>query len=407
MPTFLYRAFDRTGNEIAGVMEAVDARTVVERLQRDAYFPVHVAPEEASDRRSGLAGLRLRRSPVTRHDLVAFTQQLASLLEAGLPVDRALRILQAAAPTPRLAAITADLLRSIQGGSSLSEALAKHHPRPFSRLYVSMVRAGEKGGVLDATLGRLARILEEARDFRDTVVSALLYPVLLMAVGALTVVFLMTFVVPRFAEIFRDLGQPVPLPTEMLLATSAALQRHWWGLLLASGVAVLALWTGLGTETGRWWWDRLALRLPLAGTVILRAEVARFARILGTLLRGGVPILTALGAAEDTATNGVLRRAVSRLADQVRRGTALSAAMTDAGVFPPLALHLARVGEETGRLEDMLLKLGETLEADVRRTVKRLTSLLEPSIILAVGLVVGFIVVAMLMAIFSITEIPL
>ncbi|MDP2627103.1 MAG: type II secretion system F family protein [Candidatus Rokubacteria bacterium] len=407
MATFLYRAFDRSGNVVAGVMEAADARAVVERLQRDAYFPVHVAPEHAADRLSAFARLRLGPQSVGRHDLVAFTQQLASLLEAGLPVDRALGILQAAAPTPRLATITGDLLRSIQGGSALSEALAKHHPRPFSRLYVSMVRAGEKGGVLETTLGRLARVLEDAQEFRDTVTSALVYPALLMAVGAVTVVFLMTFVVPRFADIFRDLGQPVPLPTEMLLATSAALQRHWWGLLLGCGAALLGAWTGLSTETGRWWWDRLALRLPLAGSIVLKAEVARFALILGTLLRGGVPILTALGAAEDTTSNIVLRRAVARLGDQVRRGTALSAAMTGVGMFPPLALHLVRVGEETGRLEDMLLKLGETLEVEVRRTVKRLTSLLEPGIILAVGLVVGFIVVAMLMAIFSITEIPL
>jgi general secretion pathway protein F len=270
-----------------------------------------------------------------------------------------------------------------------------------------MVRAGEKGGVLDATLARLGRMLEEARDFRESVVSALIYPLLLMAVGAATVVFLMTFVVPRFADIFRDLGQPVPFVTEVLLGTSEALRRHWWEIALAVVAAVLAAWTFLTTDSGRAWWDRLALRLPLAGTVILRAEVARFARIVGTLLRGGVPILTALSAAEDTASNGALRQAVSRLADQVRRGTALSAAMSATGVFPPLALHLARVGEETGRLEEMLLKLGEALEGEVRRTVKRLTSLLEPAIILAVGLVVGFIVVAMLMAIFSITEIPL
>lgn len=407
MATFLYRALDRSGQAITGVMEAADARAVVERLQRDSYFPVHVAPEQGPDRISPFARLRLGRHSVTRQEIVGFTQQLASLLEAGLPVDRALGILQATSSGSRLAAITKDLLGSIQGGSSLSEALAKHHPRPFSRLYVSMVRAGEKGGVLETTLGRLGRVLEEAQEFRDTVASALIYPALLMAVGAVTVAFLMAFVVPRFAEIFRDLGQPVPLPTEMLLATSEALQRHWWGVLLASGAALLGSWTVFTTEPGRRWWDRLALRLPLAGAILLKAEVARFARILGTLLRGGVPILAALGAAEDTASNSVLRHAVARLGDQVRRGTALSAAMTDVGAFPPLALHLVRVGEETGRLEDMLLKLGETLDVEVRRAVKRLTSLLEPSIILAVGLVVGFIVVAMLMAIFSITEIPL
>src|SRR5262249_42344298 len=230
MPVFAYKAADQRGQTIDGVMEAADAQSVVERLQRDAYFPIHVA---AQQERAALAGLRitaLRGQRVPGRDLAAFTQQLATLLEAGLPLDRALGILEGLAPNPRLRAITTDVLRSVRGGTSLGEALAKHHPRPFSRLYINMVRAGERGGVLEQTLRRLAEFLEEAQEFRDTLVSALIYPTLLATVGGAAVIFLMTFVIPRFADIFRDLGSAIPWPTQVLMAVSGWLTRYWWAL---------------------------------------------------------------------------------------------------------------------------------------------------------------------------------
>jgi general secretion pathway protein F len=407
MPVFVYRAADPRGQTIDGVMEAPDARSVVERLQRDACFPIEVAPQRE---RAGLAGLKwpgLRQRRVPGRELVAFTQQLATLLEAGLPLDRALSIQAELTPNARLRTIGGDVLRTVRGGSLLGEALAKHYPRPFSRLYINMVRAGERGGVLEPTLRRLAEFLEEAQEFRDTLVSALIYPSLLACVGAAAVVFLMTFVIPRFADIFRDLGSTIPWPTQVLLSLSAWLSRYWWALAGAGlGLAlVVRIW--LSTAAGRLQADHLLLRLPVIGTVIVQTEVARFARITGTLLRSGVPMLASLDVVKEMMGNQVIARAVEGLSNGARRGIGLSKPMEETRVFPPLAIHMVRVGEETGRLEELLLKVGGTYESDTRKVVKRLLALVEPGIILAMGLVVGFIVVAMLMAILSITDIPI
>ena len=407
MATFVYRAADRRGQTIDGVMEAPDARVVVERLQRDAYFPIEVAPQEARRTSRGLHWPALGRRGVKGRDLVAFTQQFATLLEAGLPLDRALAIQEELAPTARLRAITADVLTSVRGGSSLGDALARHHPRPFSRLYLNMVRAGEKGGVLEATLTRLAQFLEEAQEFRDALLSALIYPTLLTAVGSAAVVFLMTFVIPRFADIFRDLGGAIPLPTQILLAVSGWLQRCWWLLALGALAVALGARVVLSTPAGRLRADQALLRLPLIRDVILKTEVARFARILGTLLRSGVPLIAALAVVKEMLGNRLLVQAVDELGDGVKRGAGLFTPMREAGVFPALALHMVRVGEESGRLEEMLLKVGATFETETRKLLKRLIALAEPCIILIMGLLVGFIVVAMLLAIFSISEIPL
>lgn len=407
MTVFSYRAADRRGQTIDGVMEAPDARAVVERLQRDAYFPITVDAQDERRRMLGLAWPETGRGRVAGRDLVAFTQQLATLIEAGLPLDRALAIQAELAPTPRLRAITGDVLRSVQGGSALADALAKHHSRPFSRLYINMVRAGEKGGVLETTLRRLAGFLEESQEFRDALVSALIYPVLLTGVGAAAVAFLMAFVIPRFAVIFEDLGATIPLPTLILLEASGVIQRYWWLFALLAVGGVLASRMVLATVRGRLGTDRLLLRLPVAGEVIVKTEVARFTRILGTLLRSGVAMIPALAVVKDMLANQVLARAVEGLGDGARRGAGLAQPMAEAGAFPPLAVHMVRVGEETGRLEETLLQVAASLEADTRKLVKRLIALAEPCIILVMGLVVGFIVVAMLLAILSVTDLPL
>jgi type II secretory pathway component PulF len=404
---FAYRAADRRGQTIDGVMEAPDARAVVERLQRDAYFPIKVDAQDQRRRGLGLAWPEMGRGRVAGRDLVSFTQQLATLIEAGLPLDRALAIQVELAPTPRLRAITGDVLRSVQGGSSLADALGKHHPRPFSRLYINMVRAGETGGVLETTLRRLAGFLEESQEFRDALVSALIYPVLLTGVGAAAVVFLMAFVIPRFAVIFKDLGATIPLPTLILLEVSGVIHHYWWLLALLAVGGVLASRMVLSTPRGRLGADRLLLRLPVAGEVIVKTEVARFTRILGTLLRSGVAMIPALTVVKDMLGNQVLARAVEGLGDGARRGAGLAQPMAEAGTFPPLAVHMVRVGEETGRLEETLLQVAASLEADTRKLVKRLIALAEPCIILVMGLVVGFIVVAMLLAILSVTDLPL
>ncbi|MEK7386520.1 MAG: type II secretion system F family protein, partial [candidate division NC10 bacterium] len=403
MPVFVYRAADRRGQTIDGVMEAPDARAVVERLQKDAYYPIRVAPHAERSAWPAFGGS----SRVSQRDLLAFTQQLATLFEAGLPLDRALAILEELAPNPRVKAIVGDLLASVRGGASLSEALAKHHPRPFSRLYINMVRAGEKGGVLEITLRRLAEFLEARAAFAEAVFSALAYPAVITLVGIGAIVFLMTFVIPRFATIFADLGQAVPLPTQILLSVSAGFQHYWWAGVLLILAAVLAWRVWTGTPEGRMQWDQTLLGLPLAGPLTMKVETARFARTLGTMLKSGVPVMGALAVVGDMMTNQAIGRAVDRLADGVKRGGTIAAGMQAEARFPALAIHMVRVGEETGRLEEMLLKVAETFEADVRTELKRVLGLLEPAIILAMGVLVAFIVVAMLLAIFSINEIPL
>ena len=403
MPVFAYRAADRRGQTVDGVMDAPDARAVIERLHREAYFPVKVTPQSG---RRAWGEFTLSRGMRAR-DLLALTQQLATLVEAGMPLDRALSILEELAPSPRVKAVVADLLHSVRGGTSLSDALARHHPRPFSRLYINMVRAGEKGGVLEATLRRLAEFQEARQAFTEAIVSALIYPVVITTVGAGAIVFLMAFVIPRFATIFADMGQAIPVATQILISTSLAARAYWWVGLLALFGAILGwrLWTG--TAEGRLQWDRLLLRVPLLGTLMVKVETARFARTFGTMLKSGVPVLGALAVVGDIMTNQIVGRAVHRLSDTVKRGGTVAAAMQEHTPFPALAVHMVRVGEETGRLEDMLLKTADTVEAEVRSELRRLIGLLEPAIILAMGVVVAFIVVAMLLAIFSINEIPL
>jgi general secretion pathway protein F len=404
---FAYRASDGRGQYIDGVMEAPDARTVVDRLQRDAYFPITIAPQGGRRRLLGFAWPDIRLGRVSRRDLLALTQHLATLLEAGMPLDRALAVVVELAPNARVRSIMGDVLHSVRGGSSLADALAKHHPRPFSRLYVNMVRAGEKGGVLESTLRRVAEFLEEAQEFRDAMVSALIYPLLLAGVATAAVIFLLTFVVPRFAIIFGDMEATLPLPTLMLLRMSEAIQRHGWLLFLAGLAVFVAIRMVLSTPAGRLRADRLLLGLPIVGDVIVKIEVARFTRILGTLLRSGVALVSALGVVTELLANRALARAVEGLGDGVRRGAGLAQPIADAGVFPPLAVHMVRVGEETGRLEEMLLRVAAAYEAESRKLVKRLIALAEPCVILVMGLVVGFIVVAMLVAILSVTDIPI
>src|SRR5881296_161021 len=371
MPVFVYKAADRRGQTIDGVMDAPDARAVVERLQKDAYYPIKITAHGERAPLFSLGGSR-----VGQRDLLALTQQLATLFEAGLPLDRALTILEELAPNARVKTIVADLLLSVRGGSSLSEALGKHHPRPFSRLYINMIRAGERGGVLELTLRRLAEFLEARAVFADAVVTAVAYPAVVFTFGIGAIIFLMTFVIPRFATIFADLGQTVPLPTQILLTVSAVFHGYWWVgvIVILAGVLAWRVWTG--SPQGRLRWDQTVLGLPLIGPLAMKIETARFARTLGTMLKSGVPVMGALAVVGDTMTNQAIGQAVERLGEGVKRGGTIAAGMQAEGRFPALAVHMVRVGEETGRLEEMLLKVAETFENDVRVELKRVLGLL-------------------------------
>jgi general secretion pathway protein F len=407
MPVYSYRAADRAGRTIDGVMEAHDPQAVIERLHREEYFPVRV---EATDGRPRLAGLSLglgRSQRVPARDLLAFTQQLSTLVDAGIPLDRALTILADLSVSARLREIVQDVAQSVRSGSTLADALSRHHPRPFSRLYINTVRAGEKGGVLEAALRRLGEHLEQTRELREALTSATIYPALLISVGVGAVIFLMTFVLPRFAAIFGDLGQTLPLPTRILLGISHVLTTYWWVLALAALAMVLSWQIATRSDGGRLAADRWMLGLPALGDLLRKIEVGRFARTLGTLLRSGVPVLAALGVAREVAGNRVIAQALGAVQEGAKRGDGLARPMAETGGFPALAIHMVRVGEETGRIEDMLDRVAATYEAEIRIAVRRFIALLEPVIILGLGLVVLGIVLSILLAILSINELPL
>ncbi len=406
MGTFRYIATDPAARTIEGSVEAADERTVVGELRRGGYYPIRIEQHDTQESNSVLGRVRIFARWPTQHDVLNFTQQFHSLLEAGLEVDRSLAILSELAESRRMREIIRAILSDVQGGRSLADSLAKH-PKIFSRLYVHMVKAGEAGGVIELVLGRLAAFMESAKAIRDEILSALLYPSLVMTVGAGAVVVLLNFVIPRFATMFAESGDLLPPSTRLLLAISAFTTDYWWILLGVSGLAVVGVHGYIQTETGRGMWDRVKLRLPVFGRLVREREVARFARMLGTLLQSGVPVLIALGIVTETVTNVVLAQALPRVRDGVKRGEGIAGPLKACGVFPPLAVHMATVGEEVGRLEEMLLRVADVYDTHVKTSIKRLLSLVEPVMILSLGVIVGFIVVSMLLAIFSMSDLPL
>jgi general secretion pathway protein F len=404
VPVFAYRAADRAGRTVDGVMEAYDANAVVERLHREDYYPLRV---EAADER-GRPGRRLFGAPrVPSRDVLDFTQQLATLVEAGLPLERALVVLGDVAASRRLRQIVQDVTQSVRSGSTLADALARHQPRPFSRLYVNTVRAGERGGVLEIALRRLAEHLEAARELREAIVSALIYPALLLVVGTGAVIFLLTFVLPRFAVILADLGQTLPLPTRIVMGVSQLFVAYWWAIAIVV-LALVVIWQAVArSEAGRLRLDTWLLALPVAGEVLRKVEVGRAIRTLGTLLSSGVPLLGALDVAREGTGNRVIAGALATVHGGVKRGEGLARPMAETGAFPSLVVHMVRVGEETGRLDDMLGRVAATYEREVRVAVRRLVATLEPAIIVVLGALVLTIVLAILLAILSVNELPL
>jgi type II secretion system protein F len=408
MPVYSYKATDSSGKIFDGSLDAQEEKEIVSELHRMGLIPIRITSQKGKTKVfngdvSRLFGALFKR--VSSRDVMIFTQDLATLLGAGLPVDRALSILINAAEKEQVREVERDILKTVQGGGYLSDGLSRHS-RLFSTLYVNTVRAGETGGVLEIVLVRLGEFLESSQDLMDYLKSALVYPLFLVFVGGVSIIVLLTFVIPKFAVIFSDMGQALPLSTRFLLGLSDTLRGYWWLLLGAIGGGYFFIRRYLRSPAGRLRFDEKKLSFPVTRDLVKKVEVARFARTLGTLTKSGVPILQALRLVKDVMNNRVIVEAMDAVYNRVKEGDRLSKPLSDSGIFPSLAIQMITVGEETGRLDAMLLKVAENYDKAVKNTVKRLISFLEPAMILVMGLVVGFIVISMLMAIFSVNDMP-
>ena len=407
MALYSYKAADHKGKIIQDTLDADSEAMAVSCIQEKGYIPIQVTPA-GSGRILNVDLSRVFGSVFNRvsgRDVMLFTQDLATLLEAGLPIDRALEILSEVSEKEKAKELVGDILKIVRGGGYLSEALAKH-PGAFSRFFINMVKAGEAGGILDTVLKRLGIFLESRQELKDFIKSALVYPIFLVCVGGLSIVILVTYVIPRFSTIFSEMGSTIPLSTQLLLSASSAFRSYWWLLALLIVAGVFSVRKYIKTPGGRLTVDRLKLKLPVTRDFVQKLEVSRFTRTLGTLLKSGVPMLEALDLVRDIISNRVIYDALGSIRDRVKEGDRLSKPLGASGIFPPLALQMITVGEETARLEEMMLRVAESYESIIKNKVKRLVGLLEPLMILVMGVVVAFIVISMLMAVFSMNEIP-
>jgi len=398
MPVFAYRSTTMEGAVMEGVIEATDEKTALEKIKNTGMIPLEIKVPEERDFFTAL------RSRTTRQDLTAFTAELSTLLGAGLPLDRSLNILADISEHRGMREMILALLASIREGSSFSDALQRH-PRIFPRIYVNMVRAGEAGGVLDAVLEKLNDFLESSKELKDHVTSAMIYPLILVIMGGISIIILLTFVLPKFSAIFNELGSSLPLPTQILLAFSEALQSYGWlflALLIAGWPAFKSYTASAG---GRRRWD--GLKLGLMKDLIMKLETARFCRTLGTLMASGVPLIQALNNSREVIGNTVIASSIETVSKGAKEGKGISGPLSQSRLFPPLALAMIKVGEETGQLEQMLIRIAVIYEKIMKQAVKRFMAILEPVMIMLMGLVIGFIVISMLLAVFSIADLPL
>ncbi len=397
MAIFSYKATSRDGAITGGFIEALDEAAALDRLKSSGVIPLKILAQSEVKKKL----FSFRRSAGA--DLGIFTTELSALLGAGLPLDRSLSILSEIAGGGAMKQVVQSIVKSIREGSSFSDAL-QHHPDVFPRLYVNMVRAGEAGGVVNVVLDKLTEFLESSKELKESIVSAMIYPVILVFTGGASVVVLLTYVLPKFTVIFKEMGTALPLPTQILLIISDILKSYWWIAVSAAAAAWIVFKGYIKSAKGRYKFD--AVKLKLLRDIITKIETARFSRTLGTLLQSGVPLLQAMSNAKDIISNQVIASSIDAVSKGAREGKGIAEPLAAAQVFPQLALSMVKVGEETGQLDTMLLKVAATYEKSLKASVKRLISFMEPAMILGMGLVIGFIVISMLMAIFSITDLP-
>ena len=387
-------------------MEGLTQSGIVDRLKSMGLIPIRIDETSSSEGGTG-AGLGLfRKNQVTQADVAIFTQEIATLLKAGLPLDRCLEILIGLSTREPVRELMTRVREAVRGGAALSAAMESQHG-VFSRFYLNMIRAGEAGGALDVVLQRLTEFMERSKELRETVKSALIYPAILIGVAVLSVAILLMWVVPQFSQMFEESGKALPLPTQIVIGAGDAVRHYWWAIIL--GVVGFYVWFSgqMRKPASRYRWDRRLLSLPLACELVVKIEVARFSRTLGTLLGNGVSLLTALSIVKDTLSNSVMSEGLGFVAAELKEGKGLGKPLMDTELFPKLAVHLVMVGEETGKLQEMLIRIADIYDREVHSTVKRMLALMEPVLILGLGLVIGGIIMSILVAILSVNDLAL
>ncbi len=423
MPKFNYVAMDSRGKETKGSLEVASQNEAIGRLKEMGYFPTKVveaekgkdkagkgkAPEKAGEKKKrgfnlniNIPGLSGKVKPKV---LTAFTRQLATLVDAGLPLLRGLRVLEKQEKNPALKRILSDLATAIEGGSTFSEGLAQH-PKVFNRLFVNMVKAGELGGVLEVVLNRLSEFMEKAQKIKGKVVAAMFYPAAVMTVAVTILIILMVFVVPKFKQIFADMleGQALPAFTQFVLGISEIIAGHFLVALGTLAGFIIALKLFLRTKIGRRLFDKFKLNFPVLGPVISKVAISRFTRTLGTLVSSGVPILQALTIVKETSGNVVVGEAVAAVHESVKEGETITAPLEASNVFPPMVISMVDVGEQTGALPEMLMKIADNYDDEVDNAVSAMTSLLEPIMIVFLAVVVGSIVIALFLPLITLID---
>ncbi len=404
MAIFEYKALDVSGESVQGLIDADDLQEARSRLRQQGVYPTEVRGESAAvsvSKEISLSGIWRR---ISKREIALFTRQLATLLEAGLPLVEALSSLVDQLGDRALMGVVADVRERVKEGSSFSEAISEY-PGNFSSLYINMVRAGEESGTLETILRRLSDHLEKEVTFRNKMRATLAYPFLMVLIGLGILFFLLAFIIPMVTRIFTAAQQVLPLPTRMLISLSSFMRDFWWLLFLIIAGLVLGIRWFIRTEGGRKIFDRFKLRLPLLGGLVQKMAVVRFSRTLGTLISSEAPLLKSLEIVKNVVDNSVFSQAIQSATADIGEGTSIAAPLKRSKVFPPLVIRMVSVGEESGNLGIMLFKVADIYDEEIETTVNALTSLIEPLIILVMGLIVGFIVLAILLPIFEMNQI--
>ncbi len=404
MPIYLYKALTTSGETLIGEIDAPSKNVAIDRLQHAGHIPLSAVEKKGNRKTSFLDFKKIfDLEKVSAKDITLFTRELSTLLQAGLALDHALTTLEDISPHPALKKMLANINQQVKGGEPLSNAM-EAQGQTFSKLYLNTIRAGEAGGSMHVVLERLADYLERTDELRNEVLSALLYPAILFMVAMLSIFILLSFVVPQFVPLFEDVGQALPLLTQVVFTSAELIQSYWWVILATVIFFIWIVDKKLQNPVTRMRWDDWCLGVPLYGELITKLDVARFARTLGTLLINGVPLLIAIGIVKEVVSNRVLARTINEAAKELEQGGGLAKHLAQSDRFPQLAVQLIHVGEETGQLESMLLKTADIYEDESKTTIKRLLTLLEPVLILSLGAIIAIIIISILMAILGLNE---